>query len=352
MRCRTQSCSPNKENVRFLLAAVLIAALLVGCGGGEGTGAVETAPSSQRPASPPPPEIPVTLDGNRGAENAGLVVAAEEGYFEDLGLNVVLRSPAKPRRPVTYVSDRTDEIGVAQLPQVVLAKEKGAPVVAVGSVIPRPTAALIRLPESGIRSVADLRGKTIVVPGIPYQEGFLRTVLGDAGLTLRDVKVVKGGFESMWVLLNGKADAIFGGSWNLEGAALQSLGAEPVITRLQSFGIPAYDELVVLVRTDTLAGRPQMVRKFMSAVMRGTREAVAHPKAAAEAIEAAFERDLKLKRKELETQLKATLPLLSTSGRIDPAQTKGLVDWMRRQGQIKRRIPTSDLFTNAYLPQP
>lgn len=225
---------------------MLIAAFLVGCGGGEGTKAVETVAASQKPA-PPPPEILVTLDGYRGAENAGLVVAAEKGYFEDLGLNVVLRSPALPRRPATYVADRTDEIGVAQLPQVVLAKEKGAPVVAVGSVIPRPTAALIWLPESGIQSVADLRGKTIAVPGIPYQEGFLQTVLEGAGLTLQDVKVVNARFDSIWALLNGKADAIFGGSGNLEGAALESLGAEPVITPLRSLGIPAYDELVVLV---------------------------------------------------------------------------------------------------------
>jgi putative hydroxymethylpyrimidine transport system substrate-binding protein len=336
---------------------VLIAAFLVSCGGGGETGTTETetgaetAAATQKPP-PPPPEILVTLDGYRGAENAGLVMAAEEGYFEDLGLNVILRSPVRPRRPVTYVADRTDEIGVAQMPQVVLAKEKGAPVIAVGSVIPQPNASLIWLPESGIESVADLRGKTIAVPGVPYEKGFLKTVLASAGLTLKDVKVKNAGFNLVPVLLHGKADAIFGGSWNIEGTALRSRGVEPVVTRLNSFGIPAYDELVVLVRTDTLAQKPQMVRDFMSAAIRGTKKAIADPKGAVKAIEAAYERDLTLTRKELEAQLKVTLPLLSKTGRMNPAQTTALVDWMQKQGQIKRKVPVSDLLTDEYLPQP
>jgi ABC-type nitrate/sulfonate/bicarbonate transport system substrate-binding protein len=333
---------------------VLIAVFLVACAAGDETEPTETTETAPRlySSSPPPPEIAVTLDGYMGAENVGLLVAEEKGYYDDLGLNVSLRSPIEPRRPVTYVADRTDEIGVAQMPQVVLAKEKGAPLVVVGSVIPRPTAAVIWLPESGIQSIADLRGKTIATPGIPYQEAFLETVLEREGLTLKDVKIKHARFDLVPALLHGKADAIFGGSWNLEGAALESLGAEPVITRLSSLGIPAYEELVVLVRTDTLAKEPEMVRDFMSATVRGTRFAVGHPNAAVKALKEGIEHNLKSTPKEFEAQLKATLPLLSKSGRMDPAQTTGLVNWMQKQGMIGQKVPTSDLLTNEYLPHP
>jgi putative hydroxymethylpyrimidine transport system substrate-binding protein len=339
------------ERYRSLLAGLFVAALMVGCGGGEETETAETVTTSQKPPSLDP-EIKVTLNADMGAENVGLLVAKEEGYFEDLGLNVLLLSPARPRRPVTYVTDRTDDIAVAQLPQVVLAKEKGAPVVAVGSVIPSPTAAMIWLRDSGIRSIADLRGKLIAVPGIPYQEGFLRTVLARAGLTLQDVTVKRVGFNLLPALLHGQADAIFGGSSNFEGAALKSRGAESTITHLQSLGIPAYDELVVVVRTDRLAEEPQMARDFMSAVVRGTKVAVDDPKAALKAIEEGLERDFRLTRREIEAQLRETLPLLSKTGRMDPDQTTALVNWMQRQGMIGRPMPTSALLTNEYLPQP
>jgi putative hydroxymethylpyrimidine transport system substrate-binding protein len=332
---------------------MLVAALLAGCGGGDETETVEpvTTTTAQKPP-PPPPEILVTLDGYMGPQNAGLLVAEEKGYFDELGLNVSLRAPVEPRRPVTYVADRTDEIGVVQMPQAVLAREKGAPVVAVGSVVPRPTAAIIWLPESGIQSIADLRGKTIATPGIPYQEEFLQTVLERAGLKPEDVKIKHVRFNLVPALLHGRADAIYGGSWNLQGAALESLGAEPVITRLQSLGIPAYEELVVLVRTDTLAEEPEMVRDFMSAAVRGTRFAMGHPKAAAKAIEDGLEPNPRSTRKEIEAELTATLPLLSKSGHMDPAQTTALVDWMQKQGQIKSQISAADLLTNEYLPQP
>lgn len=331
----------------------LVAVFLAACGGGSETGTETAETVATTPKPPPPsPEIKVTLDGYMGPQNVGLLVAEERGYFDDLGLNVSLRSPVEPRRPVTYVADGTDDLGVAQMPQAVLARQKGAPIVAVGSVIPRPTTAMIWLPESGIESVADLRGKTIATPGIPYQEEFLQTVLERAGLTLEDVKIKHVRFNLVPAILHGKADAAFGGSWNLEGAALESLGAEPVNTRLQSLGIPAYEELVVLVRADRLAAEPQMVRDFMSAAVRGASFAAGHPKAALKAVEKGLEPNPKSSSKEFEAQLKATLPLLSRSGRMNPAQTADLVNWMQKQGQIKRQIPTSDLLTNAYLPQP
>jgi putative hydroxymethylpyrimidine transport system substrate-binding protein len=334
----------------FLLGA-LVAAFLVGCGSGGETATVGTTATTQKPP-PLPPEILVTLDGYMGPQSAGLLVAEDKGYFDDLGLDVSLRSPVEPRVPVHYVVSRIDEIGVVQMPQVVLAKEKGAPVVAVGSVVQHPAAAMIWLPASGIQSVADLRGKTIATPGIPYQEEFLQTVLERAGLTPQDVKIRHVRFNLVPALLHGRADAAFGGYANLEGAALQSLGDEPVITPLSSLGIPVSDELVVLVRTDTLDEKPEMVRDFMAAVVRGTKFAVGHPKAAVRAIEEGGESNFKSTPKEVKAELKATLPLLSRSGRMDPAQTTGLVDWMQKQGQIADRLPASDLLTNEYLPQP
>jgi ABC-type nitrate/sulfonate/bicarbonate transport system substrate-binding protein len=76
--------------------------------------------------------------------------------------------------------------------------------------------------------------------------------------------VAIGGLVS--ALLSGRADAIFGGSWNVEGIELESRGAEPVITRIQDLGIPDYEELVMVARSDLVADDPRLIRDFMSAV--------------------------------------------------------------------------------------
>lgn len=337
---------------RRALAGLLVAMLMGGCGAS--TNRVDPADIDVESLGPPPlpDEIKVSLDGYEGAENVGLLMAEKRGYFDDVGLNVWVGAPLRPRSTAFYVATRTDELGVAQLPQVAIARENGLPLVAVGSVIPQPTAAMIWLGRSRIRAVADLRGKTIGIPGVPFQDDLLRTVLEDAGLTLEDVKVKPLAYRLVPALLNGRVDAIFGGSGNVEGAALEARGAEPVIKPVQSLGVPAYDELVVITREDRAAANPQAIRAFMSAVRRGTAAAVKDPKGAARLIAKSSESDPEYSRTETEAQLKATLPLLSRTGKVDASRTADFLDWMHGQGWIKRAMPVHELLVDEYPSQP
>lgn len=345
------------------MAAALAVFLFAGCGGSadtdESTGTTESAEAKlaktlDTPAEAPPlpAKIAVSLDGYMGAENVGLLMAVERGYFEDVGLNVWLGKPLRPSNTVYYVLTRMDELGLTSLPQVAIARKNGLPIEAVGSVISRPTAAMMWLRGSGVDSMADLKGKTVGVPGLPYQENLLQAMLEDAGMTLDDVEVQPLGYLLVQALLNGRVDAIFGGSWNIEGAALEAQGAEPVIKRVQSYGVPAYDELVVVTRSDRVDADPKALRSFMSAVRRGTAAAVKNPKGALKVIEKSSETDPKLTRKQIEAQLEATLPLLSKDGYMDPQRAAGMVDWMREKGWIEQQMPVSELLTNESQPLP
>jgi len=328
-----------------LIALALVAALLTGCGGG----GAETETGIDQPW---PETVEVTLDGRIGPANVGLLLAEKRGYFDDFRLDVRVGSPVRPNRPAAYVTFGTDDLGLAQLPQVLLAKEKGMPLVVVGSLLPQPTAAMIWLKSSGIRGVGDLKGKTIAIPGVRFQEALLKTVLERAGLTLADMELKRVGYDLVPALTSGRADAIFGGAWNVEGAALEARGARPVIRRVQSLGVPAYDELVVIGRSDYVAENPQLIRDFMSTAARGIADAVSDPDAAARVIAESNESSPEFSSKETEAALRATLPLLSASGHLDPAQAADLVDWMHEQGLIRKQWPRSELFTNEYLEGP
>jgi putative hydroxymethylpyrimidine transport system substrate-binding protein len=153
-------------------------------------------------------------------------------------------------------------------------------------------------------------------------------------------------------LVSGRADAIFGASWNLEGAELESRGLKPVITRVQDLGVPGYDELVLIARADRVADDPQMIRAFTSAVARGTAAAVKNPKGTVNTIESAVESNPEADRKATEAEAEVTLPLLSASGYTSPAQMEHLVDWMHEQGMIKRTLPVSTLLTNDFVTRP
>jgi putative hydroxymethylpyrimidine transport system substrate-binding protein len=289
----------------------------------------------------------VTLDGHEGPENVGILMAQQRGYFTDAGLSVSIFSPVRPARPVQYVATRQDDLGVAQEPQLAMAKAKGAPIIAVGGLVHQPSAAMIWLKKSHIGGIADLKGKTIAIPGVPFQEEFLANVLARYGLTLDDVEVENVGYELVPALVSGRADAIFG-SWNLEGIELESRGLKPVVTRLQGLGVPPYDEFAVIARTDRVAKEPRLIQSFMSAVARGTAAAIEDPQAAVDAIEKAGLGGSQLSRKTLEAEVAATLPLLSKSGYMYPEQSLWLTDWMRDEGMIARSPTPPEMLTNEF----
>lgn len=295
--------------------------------------------------------IGVTLDADPYAENIGVMMAESKRFYENAGLSAFTGGPKNPARSVKYVALGVDGIGVAQQPQVLLATEEaGAPLLAIGSVIKQNNAAMIWLPGSGINDVTDLAGKTIGIPGAPFQEAFLEEVLARAGLTLEDVTIKRTNFRSVDALLEERVDALFGVTWNNEGAALEARGADPVIKRAQSLGLPDYEELVVIAPAKCVAQHPAVYRDFMAAVGRGI-EAVQHdPAAAANLIKANYGIDSRLRvGSDVRAPVKATLPQLTSDLHMDLGQVAHLADWMYEKGILDRKPPVHELFSNDYL---
>ena len=129
------------------------------------------------------------MDGWDSPETAGIVMTEARRYFTDVELEAFTLSPTTtPALSIPDVVNGADVLGVAHGPEVVMAKDRGAPILIVGNLISRPTAAMIWLRKSRIRSLADLRGKTIAIPGLSFQEEFLRAALEQGGLALSDVE--------------------------------------------------------------------------------------------------------------------------------------------------------------------
>lgn len=316
----------------WIAAAALFLTLPNGCGGGSGSAA---------PAAPPVTrELDLTLDGYPGPENVALLMAEERGYFEHAHLKVWIRTPQSRLRPLDYVAGGDVALAVSHQPQVVLAADRKAPVVAVGSLISQPTAALIWLKKSKIGGIAGLTGKTIAITGLRFEEELLERALARAGLSRGDVRIERADYELVPALLGGRADAILG-SWNIEGAELRARGLNPVIAKVQSLGIPAYEELVLAARSERLAKEPGVLRRLMSAVARGAAAAAEDPSAAADLI--ARLRAEKVSRT-LKAEVAATVPLLSETGQMSSGRAIRLVDWMREQGMIESELSASDLF--------
>lgn len=345
------------------IAAVALVVLSVsGCGGGsrsrteETGGEAETAAEARRsgeavaPATVEEPEVGVTVEGWENPSDLGIIVANQKGFFTDEGLRVWVGTPYTPRKPIQYVSDGTDTFGVTSLPQLVIAKEHGAPVIAIGGLVSKPTAAMIWLRGSGIQTLADLRGKTIAIPGLPFQKDFLADVLARGGLTLKDVQLKSVDYGLVPALMSGQAAAIFGGSWNIEGAKLEAFGAKPVITHVQKLGVPFYGELVMIARKDLVAEKPELVHRFLAAVRHGTAFALNHPDAALRMMEETDEARPADGPKVTKAEVEASLPILSKTNRVDRHTARALVRWMHAAEMVRRDVPIAELLAGGGSP--
>jgi putative hydroxymethylpyrimidine transport system substrate-binding protein len=228
-----------------------------------------------------------------------------------------------------------------------LAHETGLDVVAVGALVDRPLTSMIWLAKSGIKGIADLRGKTIATAGIPYQDAYLKTILARANLSTDDVKTVNVGFGLLPAILGGKADAMLGGFSNVEGVDLRLRGKDPVVTPVDRLGVPTYDELVLVANRRRLEEDPEPYRLFLAALARGTAAAVKSPGATVDALlEANPDLDPKLTRAEVD----ATLPLLSESGEMNAPQWADFIAWMRENALIASEPAPSQVLSDDYLP--
>jgi len=331
-----------RNSCAVLLAVVALSLLLIGCGNGaEGQAATKDGESD------PGHLVHLRIDASPGVENVGLVMANQRGYFREAGLQVTLGRPVSWPNAFGYLSGGSADLIVAPEPEVPLAQDGGLPVIGLRSVVERPTEGLIWLDGSGIGGVADLKGKTIAIPGLSFQEEFLEVVLAQAGLDRTDVKLRPLPYTAAAALAAGRVDAIFGGSRNVEGLELEAKGLKPVFTPLSKFGIPGFEQSMLLADSTRMPSEDTLIG-LIAAIDRGTSDAIEDPESAARALAAELSEPEGTAGKWLPS-LEATLPLLSRSGRMSVPLANRLGAWMLDRGMIEYEAPADEVMTNAYL---
>ena len=331
---------------RLVALATTIAALILALG-------LAACGEKSEDSSGESQSLSLALDFYPNPDHAGVYMAEELGYYEEAGLDVGIEAPTDPSLPIKQVAAGKTDLAISYEPEVILAREAGLDVVAIGALVNQPLTSMIWLAKSGINGVPSLKGKTIAYAGIPYQEAFLETILARGGLTPSDVKAVNVGFNLLPALAGGSADATLGAFRNIEGVDLRERGLNPVVTPVDELGVPTYDELVLVANRETLEAEPEKFRLFLAALERGTDAAVARPNAATQAILTANET---LEPKLTKAEVEATLPLLGARvegkpyGYMDPTAWDEFAGWMRDNELIGTLPTAAQLLSNDYLP--
>jgi putative hydroxymethylpyrimidine transport system substrate-binding protein len=331
--------------LRTLLPLIAIALLVAGCGEKAET---TSAGSGQTD------HLTVMLDWLPNADHAGLYAAQASGEYERAGLDVKFVTPSDAATPLKLLQAGRVDLAISYEPDVLLARDQGADVVAGGALVQKPLTSLMSLGDHAITSPKQLAGKTVGTAGIPYQSAYLRTILDKAGVDPGSVKEVNVGFKLTGAMIGKKVDATIGAFWNVEGVELDRAGRKPHILRMETLGVPTYDELVVAARHDDLDETgASKVRRFLQATARGYALVKADP---ARGVDALLGADRGLDRNLQAATVKATLPAFFPAagkpfGWQDPSQWAAYEKWMRTNGLLKRPVQGERApLTNEFLP--
>jgi putative hydroxymethylpyrimidine transport system substrate-binding protein len=323
----------------------------------------EEPPAEEPPAEEPPAEEPagepatirVALDWFPNPDHVALYYAQENGFFEEQNLTVEFETPSDVTAGLTLVATNEFDLSIFYEGDMFLTAAEEIPVIAVGSLIPTPLNSLISLADSKVQGPEDIKGATIGVAGLPFDDSILRTMIEQQGLAEGDVTDVNVGFDLVPALLTGTADAVIGAYFNIEGIHIESeTGEPPTIIKLEELGVPHYDELVIVANSERLqsdAAYADAVTRFLAAVVAATEAAQADEAGSIEIMKANTEYTAE----EIEAMVPDTLPLLTSpkgvpTGCFDLEDWATFGQWLLDNEEIPAEVDPSTIATNDYLP--
>jgi putative hydroxymethylpyrimidine transport system substrate-binding protein len=264
-----------KRTIRLLAAALATALLLAACGEKQ---------DKLTAAGAPRQSLTLMLDWYPNADHVGLYKALADGDFSKAGLDVHVQVPTDPATPLQLLAAGKVDLAISYEPELLLARDKGQPLVAIAALVQRPLTSIVSLGSKHITRPSQLRGKTVGDAGIPYQHAYLQTILQQAGVPRNSVKEVNVGSNLVPAMVSGRVDATLGAYWNYEAIQLQQMGKHPNVIHVESAGVPAYDELVLVARENEVANRTNILRRFVQALGRGYASVRSDPQAGVNAL--------------------------------------------------------------------
>jgi putative hydroxymethylpyrimidine transport system substrate-binding protein len=289
-----------------LLAAALLLAGVVGCGG---SGAEPGVPKGAT----------LVLDFTPNAVHSGIYAAAAEGFYEDAGIDLHVQVPGESTDAPKLLAAGRTQFAILDITDLGIADERGLELVGLMPIVQRPLAAILARRDGPVARPRDLDGHTVGVTGLPSDTAVVDSEVSGDGGDPEGVDEVTIGFNAVASLAAGKVDATTG-FWNDEAIEAKRKGVPLRVFKVDEYGAPAYPELVLTTTRREIEAEPDLVERMVSATRRGYNLTVSDPKAALDDLLAA---NPTLERADTAAQLKVLLPALTPK----PFRESVLQEW-------------------------
>jgi len=324
-----------RRNLWVLLAVALAVLVLVG----------SRCTNSQKPGQPD--QVKVRLKWLHQAQFAGFYTAKDKGFFGEQHIDAQLE-PGGPDFPaVQMVASGSDTFGVTGADQIILAREKGVPIVAIAVIYRKSPFCYFSLKTSNITGPQDFVGKKIGIKLGGNEELTYRAMMKRAGVDTSKVTEVPVKFD-MTPLFTGQVMAWPGYSIN-EPIVAQEQGHDVNLIWPSDYGVNLYADTLFTTEA-MIRDNPDLVRRFVAATLEGWNYAIAHPD---EAVQFTIAQSAQLKQDHEIAMMRASIgslkPDAQAVGSMEKRKWQEMQDLLLEAGFMKTAIDIDKAFTTQFI---
>jgi len=194
-------------------------------------------------------------------------VALDKGFFKQENLSVTIQPGGAGLDPIKLVASGADDVGLAGYAQILLAREKGIPVVAIAEEMIKSGVVAITLKSSGITTPQGFIGKTVgVVPGSDPTTVY-QALMAKLKIDRSKIKEVPIGFD-LAPLFDGRIDVDSVAYISNQPIVAEDKGFPVNIINPADYGVSVGGN-VIFTSEKALAERRPELKRFLRAVLRG-----------------------------------------------------------------------------------
>jgi NitT/TauT family transport system substrate-binding protein len=303
--------------------------------------------------------IKFSLDGRLEGPEALVLVPLDRGYFKSEGLDVAVDDAATPLEPITRVASGAYEMAFADTNALIRYRDQNpsAPIKAVFMVYNKPPYAIVTRKSRGITEPRQLEGKKLGAPpaGSTIAQWPLFAKLN--GIDTAKVTIENIGIPVRAPMLAaGQIDAALGSSFRLY-VDLKDRGVpvdDIVLMPMANYGLKLYGNAIV-VNSKFAAEKPEAVKAFLRAFLKGLKETIRRPTEAVDAIlrrDDGAKREVELERLRMAIRDNIVTPEVRENGfgAVDAARFEEGIDQLALVHTFKAKPKPDDIFDASFLP--
>jgi NitT/TauT family transport system substrate-binding protein len=213
-------------------------------------------------------------------EHAPFFYGLEKGYYSAEGIDLDIQEGRGSGITTQAVAAKSATFGYVDVPTMMRAAIKGAPVIATGVLLQKSPMSVMGFAEKNIRKPEDIKGKIVAMTPGGSNEQIWPLFLKKTGLKESDFTTVSGDPQTkVNAVINGQADLVLGYPMDQGMKILDATGKRIFPIKFADYGINLVSSGII-AHKDMLKDNPDLLRRFMAATSKAVQDAVNDPKGA------------------------------------------------------------------------